>query len=1314
MRKRIFAAFVCLCMLMALVPSMAYAGDTVYTGGLCEHHPQHDNACGYSEATTETPCTHEHTEDCYTLVTNCVHEHMAECYSDGILPAEGEEKTADSCSHQCSEESGCITKELNCNHEHDANCGYVPTTAGTPCTYVCEICNAQDSEEPECNCETKCTEEEPNADCPVCGGENGDISGCVGAEMMLAPMGAGTITLKAPYGNGTEAEPYQIKTKEELYWFADEVNNNGQTGICAKLMNDITINTGVLNNDGSLNSGTFESWTPIGNGSNKYTGTFDGNGHTISGVYVDIVSSSDKSVNAGLFGYVGGGGKIQNVGVKDSYISTVQKKDQSVAYEGGVCGWNEGTIESCYNTGKVKGEGIGEEGEIVIKLYVGGVCGQNQGIIENCYNTGEVSNEIVNVLPEWSGLYIGGVCGSNEGTITNCYNAGIVTDTVADTGVPVHLGGVCGVNEPTGTIKNSYNTGEVSGDNYVGGVCGNNWSTIENSYNTGKVSGTYVVGGVCGNNWSTIENSYNTGEVSGTGDVGGVCGWNGSTITSCYYLEGTAGFSDGGVVLSEYAFGVQGSFSGWDCTDVWKMDITLGRPVLQSQKEKSEVDCGNGTKDAPYLISNAGQLAAFASVVNSGNTDIHAKLMDDITINDNVLDENGNLNGNGSGLEQWTPIGSYGIRGEEAYIGTFDGNGHTISGLYVDSDAQNVGLFGCVGTNGKIQNVGVVDSYISATANGAIVGGVCGRNYRGTIENCYNTGTVTGSGINVGGVCGGNSWNIINCYNTGKVSTTDDGACVGGVCGYNTKNIKNCYNTGKISVTIYSSYVGGVCGMNFGGINNCYFLTGTADKGIGVGSSIFPNEATEKTENQFKSGEVAWLLNGSQNPQLWGQGSNGIPVLVDNLPKDVTCTAPVRVTIQMPDGTAEQGYTTARSTLATYPNEYVFFEDDKYTIWIDKATKIYDVDTTIYAALPVNNITLNKTELSLYVNSTETLTAIVSPDNAYNKTLHWESSNPSVATVDSNGNVKAISRGEAVITATAADGQGAKAECKVTVRKKSSGGSVFFWDLKFDTNGGSDIDTVTEWEYSTIDLDEYVPEKEGYKFVGWYADKDFDKKIDEVYLTKDTTVYAKWEKVAEEVPEEPEETEETETISFKDVKESDWFYEAVSYAVENGLMSGMSEDIFAPNTPLTREMLAVVLYNVEGQPESTEANTFTDVKGDMWYTDAILWANENGIVAGYDNGAYGVGDFITREQFAAILYRYAQFKGYDVSIGADTNILSYADAFAISEYAYPAMQWACGAGIMGGMDDGTLMPQGKATRAEAATMLMNFCKNVVK
>ena len=161
------------------------------------------------------------------------------------------------------------------------------------------------------------------------------------------------------------------------------------------------------------------------------------------------------------------------------------------------------------------------------------------------------------------------------------------------------------------------------------------------------------------------------------------------------------------------------------------------------------------------------------------------------------------------------------------------------------------------------------------------------------------------------------------------------------------------------------------------------------------------------------------------------------------------------------------------------------------------------------------------------------------------------------------------------------------------------------------------------------------------------------------------------------------------------------------------MMSGMSEDIFAPNTPLTREMLAVVLYNVEGQPESAGVNPFTDVKADIWYTDAILWANANGIVAGYDNGAYGVGDLITREQFATILYRYAQFKGYDTTQGG-MAVREFSDYENISDYARPAMAWAVNAGIMGGMDDGTLMPQGKATRAEAATMLMNFCENMVE
>lgn len=199
----------------------------------------------------------------------------------------------------------------------------------------------------------------------------------------------------------------------------------------------------------------------------------------------------------------------------------------------------------------------------------------------------------------------------------------------------------------------------------------------------------------------------------------------------------------------------------------------------------------------------------------------------------------------------------------------------------------------------------------------------------------------------------------------------------------------------------------------------------------------------------------------------------------------------------------------------------------------------------------------------------------------------------------------------------------------------------------------------------------------------------------------------------EETTTEETETEETtkpETITFSDVKESDWFYKGVSYVVEKGMMNGVGDDQFAPNAPLTREMLAVVLYNMEKQPESTGVNPFADVKADMWYTDAIVWANANGIVAGYDDSTFGLGDSITREQLAAILYRYAQMKGYDVTEKSD--LTGYADSTAISGYAVEAMQWANANGIVNGMTETTLAPQGTATRAQVATMLMNFCENV--
>ena len=179
---------------------------------------------------------------------------------------------------------------------------------------------------------------------------------------------------------------------------------------------------------------------------------------------------------------------------------------------------------------------------------------------------------------------------------------------------------------------------------------------------------------------------------------------------------------------------------------------------------------------------------------------------------------------------------------------------------------------------------------------------------------------------------------------------------------------------------------------------------------------------------------------------------------------------------------------------------------------------------------------------------------------------------------------------------------------------------------------------------------------------------------------------------------------------FKDVDIDQWYHKSIDYVIEKGLMNGVASDRFDPDGTTTRAMVVTILYRLEGKPAISGANPFDDVAADQWYTDAVVWANGNGIVNGYGNGKFGPTDDITREQFAAILYRYAQFKGYNVNIGQDTNILSYDDAGEISDWAMEAIQWAVGASLIQGRTKSTIAPAGNATRAEAATILMRFAE----
>ena len=399
-----------------------------------------------------------------------------------------------------------------------------------------------------------------------------------GAVLLAHPSAAWAME-----GTGLKDDPYQISTAADLQAFADKVNRNGETAACALLMGDIVLNEKVLDEDGNLNESaadTFTQWTPIGDGSKPYVGTFDGQGHTIKGLFID-----SNAGYVGLFGRIGNGGTVQNLTLADSTIRI--SRSDSTAYVGGICGYNDGTIQnccnsvkatatvtgssicvggicgynnngsitSCSNSGNVTGSGSSVTGS-GSTANVGGICGENWGSIENCSNSGSVEGS--------SMAAVGGICGRNRDSITNCSNSGDVSGG--------SVGGICGIcayND--GSITNCSNSGSVTGTvsgTYVGGICGyNNGGSITSCSNSGNVSGPVTgntnVGGICGLNRGsitsgTITNCSNSGPVtvhisssSSTAFVGGICGYHyEGSITNCYWLSGTAGEGSGGGSVS--------------------------------------------------------------------------------------------------------------------------------------------------------------------------------------------------------------------------------------------------------------------------------------------------------------------------------------------------------------------------------------------------------------------------------------------------------------------------------------------------------------------------------------------------------------------------------------------------------------------------------------------------------------------------------------------------------------------------------------------------------------------------------------------
>ena len=561
------------------------------------------------------------------------------------------------------------------------------------------------------------------------------------AAMVVPSVAWADITPSKPsVGNGSSENPYQISTAAELYWFAALVNGTLTDGTvqnaaaCAKLTANITVNSGVLNADGTLssNSSSFTQWAPIGYYQNSdihnlYTGTFDGNGKTVSGLYVNDGNASC----VGLFGF--NGGTVKSVGVVDSYFSG----NHNI---GSICGWNyTGTIFNCYHWGTVVGNDI-----------AGGICGNNYcSTIANCYCSGSVS------VTGSTSFYVGGVCGFHvDAVIENSY---FNKDKCAE------------------GIKGYYSVSLALGD----------MSKTTAQFQSGEVACLLAEG-------CTVEGQLVTDDYFLEGGDYDGSEWGQTLGTDSYPVIGGKEVFYGNINCQTDEEGYSNSSTphnynnGFctrcdDCQPAEYVDENHHPELLPEYRDY-------------YAIENAGQLYWFANRVNNDEYNgIDAVLTNHITVNSGVIDSNGALASDTSEFRPWTPIGWRNDGGTQRvlYNGIFDGNNYYINGLYFnDESTDNVGLLGYA--MGTVRNLGIIGSYFKGGNN---VGSMYGYGIARVI-NCFSFNCQVHGNTCVGGMCGrsyGDVSILCNSYLTGTVSGTTNVGSMCGLCEQESAIVANCY-----------------------------------------------------------------------------------------------------------------------------------------------------------------------------------------------------------------------------------------------------------------------------------------------------------------------------------------------------------------------------------------------------------------------------------------------------------------------------------------------------------------------------------------
>ena len=639
---------------------------------------------------------------------------------------------------------------------------------------------------------------------------------------------------------------YLISSPDELMWF----DKNAAMNDSAKLMSDITINEDVSGSDATSQK---YKWTPIGTDKTKvYTGNFDGNGHTISGLYINSTAA-----NTGMFGYIGTNAVVKNLTLADSVIRSTKN------YTGAITGYidDAASVTNCHTKNSV---------QVSAAVYTGGITGYQD----------------------------------DTSTLTRCSNAAEVTGAN-------NVGGISGYNwsKSSASLTDSYNRGSVSGSNLVGGICAQIYigGTVSDVYNLGTVQATGTAGGITGVfRWGTIKSAYNAGIVKATAK-GGVAGRleasrSSRTVQNVFYFDEyeAVGNLNGCTIQNGTATAKTSdelkALTSEDLGDGFAADtngINSGYPVLAWQNGTVKSDDpekddngwqGEAAKDAPqqkdgvYQIGTPAELAWFAEKSKQDSTDLKAVLTADLDLNNNV----------------WTGIG--GQSADMGFAGTLDGAGHTIKNLYLKNGkglipynkgtVKNLTLEGLLkggdetaaltGTNaGTLEDI---TSRVTVTGGNKIAG-IAGNNTKdGVVKDCHNTGAVTGESY-AAGIVAYNEGSVTGCSNTAVI--TAGRTFAGGIVAANANavkseaaNVSKSANSGHVIVSSSAegAYAGGVVGWNNASVSSLYNTGNVVSRGGYVGGCLGCNTTGSTAKSLYNLGDVAGSYADTETGEVFNVG----------------------------------------------------------------------------------------------------------------------------------------------------------------------------------------------------------------------------------------------------------------------------------------------------------------------------------------------------------------------------------------------------------------------------------------------------------